>query len=158
MAITRPSKELKAALNRQLAKNFLDEYFCSDTARFKFGNGELEPSEIEAGNLLLEYLRPRQFVRIPKVDNPEGIHTPDFLIDSVKYEIKAPKSIKKIDERTREGKKQVGMNGWIVLSTYNYKGSSAKFLSEALLSAKQNELKGFYYINNHKIDFIEIKK
>ena len=158
MATIKPSKEFRVVLSEKLAKDFLDSFFCADTARFQFGEDIMEPSEIEAGNLLSEYLKPKQFVRIPKVDVPEGIHTPDFLIDSVKYEVKAPKSIKKIDERIREGMRQVGKNGWIVLSDYNYKGNSARFLSETLLSARQNKLKGLYFISNHKIEFIEIKK
>ena len=158
MSSVRPVELLKYAIENHASKEYLDEYFGADTSSFKFEYSRLEQSEIEAGNLLIGLLNPKRIIRIPEVKIPERIKTPDFEIDGIKYEIKAPNSLEKIQDRVKEGKAQIKPGGFLVLSTYNCRSKEDRFLREAIRSARGYRLNGFYFVARRGIKYISIKK
>lgn len=158
MAFLKPVRLLKYAITHHPSKEFLDEYFGADTSKFSFRFDMLEPSEIEAGNLLVGFLKPKILIRLPEVDNPENIRTPDFIIDGIRYEIKAPTSLDQIKKRIREGKVQVGQNGFIVMSTYNCRNQEERFLRRVTNEAKYFKIEELYYVSKNGVELIKIKK
>lgn len=158
MAHIKPVKLLKYAIAHHPSKEFLDEYFGVDTSKFKFEYSELEDSEIEAANILIELLKPKEVIRIPEVKIPERIKTPDFMIDGATYEIKAPKSVEQISRRMCEAVKQNRPNGFVVLNACKCERAVGSFVREAVLAAKQHRISRFYLVSNHSIRRMDIKK
>ncbi|MBR5418853.1 hypothetical protein IK110_01210 [Candidatus Saccharibacteria bacterium] len=133
-------------------------FFRADTSKFKFEYSKLEESEIEAANLLIKLLKPKEVIRIPEVKIPERIKTPDFTIDGITYEIKAPKSVEQISRRMCEAMRQIRSNGFIVLDARNCERAIKTFVREAVLVAKQHKVTRFYLVYKHSISLVGIKK
>jgi hypothetical protein len=158
MAFVKPVKLLADAVINHPKKSVLDEYFGVDTRKFIFDYSVLEQSEIEAANYLIDLLKPKEIIRLSEVKIPKNIKTPDFWIDKVKYEIKAPKNIRQIQKRVKEGKEQIAGGGYLVLSSHNCRNKESQFLNEAKRSARQYRINSFYYISKDDITLIQIKK
>ena len=158
MARILPNKRLRFAINNHPTKEFLDEFFRADTSKFKFEYSKLEESEIEAANLLIRLLKPKVIIRLPEVKVPQHIKSPDFVIDGITYEVKAPKSIRQIGHRIHEGKKQIGSKGYIVMNACYCERTLDKFIRESIAIAGQCRVSQIYLVSDHEIRKIDIKK
>lgn len=99
-----------------LPKKLRDQYFGQDTSEWKFKKKTgINDDEIEAISPLLKLAKFKEIYYVPEVDYPQGIKTPDLIIDGVKIEIKTPKSLKKISDVQRYANKQTD-NGILLLN------------------------------------------
>ncbi|MBP5633312.1 hypothetical protein J6X13_00025 [Candidatus Saccharibacteria bacterium] len=115
-------------------KPTLDEFFDEDTDSYLFNFKQPDYPETIVMSSLIEHFHPRTIIRIPEVRMPTKHKTPDFLVDGIRYEIKAPESIKGIRGLYLKARKQTRKRGFIVFDFMNMKNAS---LFECARRAKQ---------------------
>lgn len=105
-------------------KILMDSYFNEDTSSYFFGESNLSPSEtIALGSIIAAY-HPQRIIRIPEVNIPINIKTPDFLVDNMCCEIKCPEKLSGVRSLARKAFKQIRCNGLIVFEFMNSKGAT----------------------------------
>jgi hypothetical protein len=111
-------------------KKIRDLYFGEDTRFYKYNKMKIgTPELIALGSLIASY-HPERVIRIPEVSFPNHIKTPDFLIDGIEYEIKAPYKIERIEDRTKSALMQIrDPKGFVV---YDYMNLLNATLCDAL--------------------------
>ncbi len=101
-------------------KKIRDLYFGEDTRLYKYNKPRIDTPELIALGSIIASYHPEKVIRIPEVSFPYHIKTPDFLIDGVEYEIKAPFKIERIEDRTESALKQLrNPEGFIVYDFMN---------------------------------------
>ncbi|MBR5418828.1 hypothetical protein IK110_01080 [Candidatus Saccharibacteria bacterium] len=133
-------------------KNLLDSYFNADTSKYHYGKSTLSPAEtIALGSIIAAY-HPQRIIRIPEVHIPRKIKTPDFLVDNISYEIKAPESINGIRGLAYTARKQIGQCGFIVFEFMNARGASlCDFLDCAYTTCAKSKKYGLILMNHGDI-------
>ena len=114
---------VKTKIILQPKKEILDSYFRTNTANYIFNEGaKLYPSEALALGAIAEAYRPNTIIRIPEVSYPLETKTPDFLIDDVEYEVKAPIAYSGISSLAKKSKTQLRFpTGYLVMDLMNIK-------------------------------------
>ena len=111
---------VKTKIILQPKKHFLDRYFHTDTKDYIFGHSQLYSSEIFALGAIAETFRPHTIVKIPEVHYPWKMKTPDFLVDGIKYEVKAPLVFRSIRFLTQKAETQLKTpDGFLVMELMN---------------------------------------
>jgi hypothetical protein len=105
-------------------KPTLDDFFDEDTNDYLFNFKQPDYPETIAMSSLIEHYHPQTIIRIPEVRIPTNHKTPDFLVDGIRYEIKAPESIKGIRGLYLKARKQARKRGYIVFDFMNIKNAS----------------------------------
>ena len=106
-------------------KEVLDSYFNTNTANYKFSDStKLYPSEAMALGAIAEAYHPNTIIRIPEVLYPLETKTPDFLIDEIEYEVKAPIAFSGISALAKKSETQLrSPTGYLVMELMNIKTS-----------------------------------
>ncbi|MBR3176363.1 hypothetical protein IKF25_00090 [Candidatus Saccharibacteria bacterium] len=134
------------------SKTALDKIFHANTKRYRFHFSQLNPSEIIAICSIIENYHPTTIIKIPEVAYPEKKRTPDFLIDGVRYEIKAPRSIHCVHSLYTKAKKQVRKNGFIVFEYMNIENASLfDFVEKTYKYCNRIQPWGFILMNHGNI-------
>ena len=133
-------------------KILMDSYFNTDTAEYHFGESMLSPSEtIALGSIIAAY-HPQRIIRIPEVNKPESIKTPDFLVDNIRYEIKCPKKLSGVRSLARRAFKQICCNGFIVFEFMNAKDASlSEYVEKAYSYCSHRKNIGLILMNHGDI-------
>lgn len=114
---------VKTKIILQPKKETLDNYFDTDTAGYKFNEDvKLHPSEAIALGAIAEAYHPNTIIKIPEVSYPLEIKTPDFLVDGVEYEVKAPIAFSGISTLAKKSETQLRLpTGYLVMELMNIK-------------------------------------
>ena len=117
---------VKTIIILQPQKTTLDNYFHTDTTDYKFSeNTTLNPSEAIALGSIAEAYHPSAIVRIPEVLYPLRVKTPDFLVDNIEYEVKAPIASSGILFLARKAETQLrSPTGFLVMELMNIRNVS----------------------------------
>lgn len=104
-------------------KPILDDFFNENTDDYLFDFKQPNYPETIAMGSIIEHYHPETIIRIPEVQIPIKHKTPDFLVDGIRYEIKAPESIKGIRNLYLKARGQARKRGFIVFDFMNIKNA-----------------------------------
>lgn len=88
---------------------------------------------------------------VKRVEKPDGVKTPDLIIDGVKVEIKNPKNVRRIEESIKRSIKQISDNGWIIFDADNSKISIKEYISNIKYRTYKNKIKKIIIIKGKDI-------
>lgn len=100
-------------LPKRLYKSvFGDDY--NDNWRLRFS--DLSESEKEALTPILKTNKIQTIYRIPEVNEPNGVHTADLLINGTRVEIKNISSANSVKDQVGKATKQIGTDGSLIIN------------------------------------------
>ena len=88
---------------------------------------------------------------VKRVEKPDGVKTPDLIIDGVKVEIKNPKNVRRIEESIKRSIKQISDNGWIIFDADNSKISIKEYINNIKYRTYKNKIKKIIIIKGKDI-------
>ena len=141
---------------KTLPQELRDEFFGVETSGWKFHEEELSELEYKVLKSIIKNsgLEFKEIYRIPEVEFPEGIKTPDLLIDGIKTEIKSITSKRSIEEQTSKASKQVLESGWVFYDISRSDLSKNEIMSEILKRVEKKNILGFSIVKDERlIDF-----
>ena len=139
-------------------KHFLDSYFKTNTSHFLFRFSKLDDSEIAAKKILTNLLKPKTIIRIPEVNYPKNIRTPDFFIDGISYEVKAVNSERSLKNGITSAVGQIKQSGTLVLDISRYGVPDKIAISKAKHLAKEHKIQKLIIYRNETIIYISNNK
>ncbi len=131
-----------------------DDY--NDTWKLRYS--DLSDSEKRTLGTFLKYQEVKEIYWVPEVNEPEGKHSPDLLIDGVKVEIKEVTSKRSIEYQIRSAHKQIGTSGMVLIDSTNSLLSSEEIVNEVAKRAKIKDVKAFFVVGKNNQCTYGIKK
>ncbi|MDO4271552.1 MAG: minor capsid protein [Candidatus Saccharibacteria bacterium] len=135
-----------------LPKRLYKKVYGDDLAdNWQFRYSGLLESEKSAVKALMEAHQFKHISWIPEVDYPNGIKTPDLLIDGRKVEIKQISSVRSAREQIHKGVKQIDSDGWMILDVSKSEVSTEELLNVVEDRGALENLSRFALVQNEKV-------
>ena len=133
----------------ELPAEKFEEVYGKGWKGFSFETGSpLNKREKEVARIFSEHTKKTVFA-ISRVEKPDGIKTPDLLVDNEKVEIKKVSSLRSVEAQLRKAHKQ-GAFG-VILDIDDEKYSFEDLVAEIKKRQKQFKIEEIYKILNNKI-------
>ncbi|MBP5633797.1 hypothetical protein J6X13_02585 [Candidatus Saccharibacteria bacterium] len=141
------------------SRAFLDRFFDEDTSNYKFRYSPLNESEFNALRVIRKMFRPRGIIRIPEVNVPDGVPTPDFCVDGVRFEIKSPKSFNSLENGIKTARRQLLNDGVLVIELSNYIDDDFdSLIIEAVRLSREHGIARLVIVRSSVTIYSDIKK
>lgn len=136
---------------KELPKKLYTEVYGENWKEFSFDRNEpLNSREKQVAQILTQELGAKIYA-LRRVEKPDGVKTPDLLLNGDKFEIKEVRSLRAVEDQLRKAKKQIGKNGGIVYDLMNDKITAEEYIQTAEKRTKMYGVSKMVIVSDDKV-------